>query len=68
VASKYRLSVAPLGAADALSQYVAYDQAIGANANAVHGAIVYLAATDVVRCYATDATISFTFNGVKDAL
>lgn len=64
-ATSYRLSIAVAGAADNNKQYIAYDRAIGANE--VHTFVlgIGLAATDVVRVYATLATLSFNTFGVE---
>jgi len=61
---KYRLSVAPLGAADATSQYFIYDETLGANSSGVSPEIV-LAATDKVRAYTDTATLVVTANGIE---
>jgi hypothetical protein len=58
-----RLSVAPAGAADATSQYLAYDLPIGANETITFSLGQGLAATDKIRCYNTLATVAFTANG-----
>lgn len=64
-ATSYRLSLAPAGAADSNEQYLAYDRALGANE--VHTFVlgIGLATTDVVRVYATLATLSFNILGVE---
>lgn len=64
-ATSYRLSIAVGGAADNVKQYLAYDRAIGANE--VHTFVlgIGLATTDVVRVYATLATLSFNTFGVE---
>ena len=64
VATTIRISVAPLGAADAPTQYIAYDEAIAGNGQFV-SPIIDLIATDVVRVYATLATLSFTLTGLE---
>jgi hypothetical protein len=62
-ATAIRVSVAIAGAADALTQYKAYDLPIGAN-NTLQIPIV-AGATDVIRVYATLGTLTFTIAGVK---
>ena len=66
VATSLRIAVAPLGAADALTQYIAYDFPIAINDIYV-GPEIELAATDKVRVYATLATLTFTLNGKEIA-
>jgi hypothetical protein len=60
----YRLSVAPLGAADATSQYFVYDETLGANGSGVSPPFV-LAATDKIRAYTDTATLIVTVNGIE---
>ena len=56
--TSFRASVAVDGAADATDQYVAYDKAIQGNTiERVEG--ICLSADDVLRVYATLATLSF---------
>lgn len=62
-ATSIRLSVAIAGAADASAQYIAYDVAIGANTTYTFTIGVTLATTDVIRVYATLATVSFAAFG-----
>ena len=66
VATSFRLSLAIAGAVDALSQYIAYDVAIVGNQTIQFDKIT-LAATDVVRVYATLATLTFTITGIQVA-
>lgn len=62
-ATAFRWSIAIAGAADANAQYKAYDVAIAAND--VYVSETYrINATDVIRVYATLATLSFGINGV----
>ena len=63
VATTYRFSVAIAGAADDNKQYVAYDAAIAGNEVKTFTIGMTLAATDVVRVYATLATLSFVLFG-----
>lgn len=60
-ATTFRISYAPLGAADDVSQYLCYDVAIGANEtfNASFEGF-RLSATDVIRAYAGTADVSVT--------
>ena len=60
----YRLSVAPLGAADADSQYFVYDETLNANASGSSPPLV-LAPTDVVRAYTDIATLIVTVIGLQ---
>jgi hypothetical protein len=62
----FRISLAPAGAVDALSQYIAYDVAIGAN-DVKEFTNIALNATDKIRVYATLATLTFTATGVEVA-
>jgi hypothetical protein len=64
--TSYRLSVAPSGAADALSQYQFYDVAIDGNDSHVMTIGETLAATDKIRCYATLATLTFSAFGAEE--
>lgn len=64
VATSFRVSVARDGAADDSSQYVAYDKAVLGNAvERLEG--ITLAPDDVVRIYATLATLSFVLFGLE---
>lgn len=62
-ATSFRLSVAVAGAADDNKQYIAYDCPIAGNATVPIIAGITLAATDVVRAYATLATLTFSVFG-----
>lgn len=64
-AGTFRVSVAVAGAAAANEQYLAYDTAIGANAVVVLTIGITLAATDVIRVYASSANMSFNIFGVE---
>lgn len=66
-ATSFRISVAVAGAADSNEQYIAYDVAIAANETISFTLGITLAATDVVRVYATLATLSFNVFGVEKA-
>lgn len=63
--TSFRLSVATGGAADSDEQYLAYDTPIAANSSFTLTLGISLAATDVVRVYATDAQLSFNIFGVE---
>lgn len=63
----FRISVAVAGAADTNKQYIAYDVPIGANETKTFTIGMTLAATDVVRVYATLATLSFNIFGIETA-
>lgn len=60
----YRVAIAPAGAADDPKHYIAYDVTIGDNQPASFGPLA-LAPSDVVRVYATLATLSFTLTGIE---
>ncbi len=64
-ATSFRISIAIAGAADSDEQYLAYDEPIADNGRIVVGKGVTLAATDLVRVYATLATLSFNVSGVE---
>ena len=59
--------MAPAGAADALSQYLFYDVTIAGNDTFVATVGLTLATTDVIRVYATLATLSFSAFGIEEA-
>ncbi len=61
----FRLSHSLAGAADNNHQYLAYDVAIGANEVITLTIGAALATTDVLRVYATLATLTFTIYGVE---
>lgn len=60
-----RISVAVGGAADNDKQYIAYDLRILGNDVQAFTLGITLAATDVIRVYATLATLSFSVFGVE---
>ncbi len=64
VATAFRVSVAPAGAADAVVQYLYYDIAIAGNDTFQFGPIG-LENTDKIRVYATLATLTFTVTGLE---
>lgn len=63
-ATAFRISLAVGGAADNLKQYIDYDTAINAN-TPIERKGISLAAGDVIRVYATLATLSFNLTGVE---
>ena len=63
----FRISVAPAGAGDALSQYLFYDVTIPGNDSFIATVGLTLEATDVIRVYATLATLSFSAFGIEEA-
>jgi len=63
--TSFRISVAVAGAADNNKQYLYYDVAIPGNDTFATTIGVTLATTDVVRVYATSATLSFNIFGVE---
>ena len=60
----YRLSIAPLGAADDDSQYFVYDEPLNANSSGSSPPLV-LAPTDVIRAYTDIATLIVTVVGIQ---
>lgn len=65
VATSYRISIAIAGAADNNAQYIAYDVPISGNTTHTLTLGIGLATTDVVRVYATLATLSFNIFGIE---
>lgn len=63
VATAFRISLAPAGVADNNQHYIAYDVAIQGNEVFSFTNGYTLNTTDVVRVYATLATLSFTICG-----
>ena len=63
--TSFRVSVAQGGAADDPSQYLYYDVAIPANDTFAATFGITLNSGDVVRVYATLATLSFSLFGVE---
>jgi hypothetical protein len=61
----FRLSVAVNGAADNNIQYIAFDNPIGANEAISLTLGLTVDATDVIRVYATLATLTFNIFGVE---
>lgn len=68
VATSFRISIAPGGAADSLEQYIYYDIAIPGNDTFAATIGITLETTDVVRVYATLATLSFSAFGIERAI
>lgn len=66
-ATAFRIAVAVAGAADATKQYLFYDEPIGGNQTITLTAGLTLATTDVLRAYATLATLSFSAFGVEES-
>ena len=64
IATSFRISIAIAGAANDDKQYIAYDVAIIAN-DVYESPRIAVAATDVVRVFATLATLSFTLTGLE---
>lgn len=60
--TSFRVSIAPLAAADSLEQYIAYDQIISGN-DSLSSEQFTLNATGKVRVYAAAATLSFSLIG-----
>jgi hypothetical protein len=63
-ATSLRISLAPDGAGDATSQYIAYDLVIPGN-DVYSTPRFAINAADVVRVFATLATLSFTVTGLE---
>lgn len=63
VATSFRVSIRPAGAADSVEQYIYYDVPIPGNDTFIATIGISLEATDVVSVYATDATLSFSYFG-----
>lgn len=59
----FRIAVRPAGEAINAKHYLAYDTAIGANANANFTIGLTLEATDAVSVYASSTTMSFSLFG-----
>lgn len=66
VATSFRISTQIAAEADNVKQYKFYDVAIGGNVTIEVGPYFW-AATDVIKVYATLATLSFTLNGRRKA-
>lgn len=64
-AGTFRISVAVADAVDANPQYLFYDQALDGNSTFAVTIGITLAATDVIRVYASSANFSFNVFGVE---
>ena len=64
--TSFRISVAKAGVADALQQYLFYDVPITGNDTFAATIGITLETTDVVRVYATLATLSFNIFGIEE--
>jgi hypothetical protein len=64
-AGTFRISIQVAAAADNAKQYLYYDTAVGANDTFVATIGITLATTDVVKCYASSTSQSFTLYGVE---
>ena len=67
VPTTFRLSVAVAGAVDDPKQYLAYDQPIKGNETITFTIGFTLAATDLLKVYATLATLSFNVFGEEQS-
>lgn len=65
--TSFRVSIAVAGLADTSKQYIYYDVPIGANDTFACTFGITLGSADVVRVYATLATLSFNIFGVETA-
>lgn len=61
----FRLSVAAAGAADALNQYLFYDQSLDARSSFIATIGVTLATTDKIRAFVSAANVSINVFGVE---
>lgn len=64
-ATSFRISIAINGAADANQQYIAFDSPIAGNEAIALTLGITIDASDVVRVFATLATLSFNIFGVE---
>jgi hypothetical protein len=64
-ADTVRVSVAPGGAADALTQYLVYGATVNGNDTLPLAYGLTLAATDVIRVYSANGTTAFHAYGVQ---
>jgi hypothetical protein len=65
IPATFRIAVAIAGAADNPKQYLYYDIAIEGNDTFTATIGITLAASDVIRVYAANATLSFTIFGIE---
>lgn len=63
--TSFRISVAPAGAANNNAHYIAFDVPIAGNESIAYTIGMSLATTDVVRVYATLATLTFVLFGIE---
>jgi hypothetical protein len=63
----FRISVAVAGAANDNKQYIAYDTLVPGNDIFAATIGITLAATDVIRCYASSTNISVNIFGIEEA-
>lgn len=61
----FRVAVSPLGASIAVAHYIAYGKAIEAN-DSMSSAPFEVGATDIVRVFSTNGSISFTVSGLEE--
>lgn len=64
-AGTFRISLDQGGGGDSAKDYLYYDQAIEANSTFIATIGITLAATDLVRVYASSATMSFNLFGAE---
>lgn len=62
----FRISIQIAAAADNAKQYLYYDTTVGANDSFVATLGITIAATDVVKIYASTTTLSFTAYGAEN--
>lgn len=67
IQTSFRVSVRVAALADTAKQYLYYDAVILGNATFTATIGLTLAATDIVSCYATLGTVSFSLFGVEES-
>jgi hypothetical protein len=67
VATSFRVSIDVNGAGDSNEDYIAYDVPIEGNETIALGHGVTIDASDLIRCYATLATLTFSVFGQEIA-
>ena len=65
IATTYRVSVCPAGAAQANQHYIVFDSVIAANDSILLTLGITLATTDVVTVYAGTSALSFSLFGAE---
>lgn len=65
-ATTFRVSVAVVGAADAVKQYLFYDETLLGNDTFTAVLGITLGAADVIRVYSGNGSVSFSFFGAEE--